>query len=126
MLYKSIAEATGTTINDKASNANTTFSTNKNKTGDELSALNIKEYKGGVNYYPVWIKHNPDGSNMQQDKFGVVRNHWYELTVTSISNLGNDKPTFEDPEDPDDPAVANIQVAAKIKPWTIVKQEVEL
>lgn len=126
VLYKSIAEATGTTINDKASNANTTFSTNKNKTGDELSALNIKEYKGGVNYYPVWIKHNPDGSNMQQDKFGVVRNHWYELTVTSISNLGNDKPTFEDPEDPDDPAVANIQVAAKIKPWTIVKQEVEL
>lgn len=123
VLYQCIATATG---DDLASAANTAFSTNKSKTGDELSKLGIKEYLGGVNYYPVWIKHNPNGSNMQQGKFGVVRNHWYELTVTSISNLGNDKPTFENPEDPDDPAVANIQVAAKIKPWTIVKQDVEL
>ena len=124
VLYQCIATATGNDNTAKAKAANKAFKTNKSET--DLSALGIKEYAGGVNYYPVWIKHNPDGSNMQQGKFGVVRNHWYELTVTSISNLGNDKPTFENPEDPDDPAVANIQVAAKIKPWTIVKQDVEL
>ena len=124
ILYYCIANATGADNSAKASDANTDFGTNKSET--DLSKLNIKEYKGGVNYYPVWIKHNPDGSNMQQDKFGVVRNHWYELTVTGISNLGNDKPTFENPDDPDDPAVANIQVAAKIKKWTVVKQNVEL
>lgn len=124
ILYRCIATATGADNSAKATAANTAFSTNKSET--DLSKLNIKEYAGGVNYYPVWIKHNPDGSNMQQDKFGVVRNHWYELTVTSISNLGNDKPTFENPDDPDDPAVANIQVAAKIKKWTVVKQNVEL
>ena len=124
ILYYCIANATGADNSAKASDANTDFGTNKSET--DLSKLNIKEYKGGVNYYPVWIKHNPDGSNMQQDKFGVVRNHWYELTVTGISNLGNDKPTFENPDDPDDPAVANIQVAAKIKEWTVVRQNVEL
>lgn len=124
ILYYCIANATGADNSAKASDANTDFGTNKSET--DLSKLNIKEYKGGVNYYPVWIKHNPDGSNMQQDKFGVVRNHWYELTVTGISNLGNDKPKFENPDDPDDPAVANIQVAAKIKKWTVVKQNVEL
>ena len=124
ILYYCIANATGADNSAKASDANTDFGTNKSET--DLSKLSIKEYKGGVNYYPVWIKHNPDGSNMQQDKFGVVRNHWYELTVTGISNLGNDKPKFENPDDPDDPAVANIQVAAKIKKWTVVKQNVEL
>lgn len=122
ILYKCIVEATGTTDNDKASSANTAFTSAKSAA---LPAA-IDEYTGGVNYYPVWIKHNPDGGNMEQDKYGVVRNHWYELTVTGISNLGNSKPTFDKPEDPDDAKVANIQVAAKIKPWTLVKQDVEL
>ena len=124
ILYRCIDKATGSSNTEKATAANAAFGTNKSET--DLSKLSIKEYDGGVNYYPVWIKHNPDGSNMQQDKFGVVRNHWYELTVTGISNLGNDKPTFENPDDPDDPAVANIQVAAKIKEWTVVRQNVEL
>lgn len=122
ILYRCIATATGADNSAKATAANTAFTTAKSAALPD----DIAEYTGGVNYYPVWIKHNPDGSNMQQDKFGVVRNHWYELTVTGISNLGNDKPTFENPDDPDDPAVANIQVAAKIKKWTVVKQNVEL
>ena len=122
ILYKCIVEATGTIDNDKASSANTAFTSAKSAA---LPAA-IDEYTGGVNYYPVWIKHNPDGGNMEQDKYGVVRNHWYELTVTGISNLGNSKPTFDKPEDPGDAKVANIQVAAKIKPWTLVKQDVEL
>lgn len=122
ILYKCIVEAKGTTDSDKASSANTAFGTAKSAA---LPAA-IDEYTGGVNYYPVWIKHNPDGGNMEQDKYGVVRNHWYELTVTGISNLGNSKPTFDKPEDPDDAKVANIQVAAKIKKWTVVKQNVEL
>ena len=104
ILYRCIDKATGSSNTEKATAANAAFGTNKSET--DLSKLSIKEYDGGVNYYPVWIKHNPDGSNMQQDKFGVVRNHWYELTVTGISNLGNDKPTFENPDDPNDPAVA--------------------
>ena len=123
ILYYCIANATGADNSAKATAANSAFTSAKSAA--ELPE-GVKEYKGGVNYYPVWIKHNPDGSNMQQDKFGVVRNHWYELTVTGISNLGNDKPKFENPDDPDDPAVANIQVAAKIKKWTVVKQNVEL
>lgn len=87
----------------------------------------IYKYKGGVCYYPVWIMHNPDATvAMQQDKYGVVRNHWYLLTVQSISELGNYKPTYDDPDNPDDPEKAKIQVQAKIKKWTLVKQNVNL
>lgn len=126
ILYKSIAEATGSSISEKASAANTEYTSNKGKSGAELDAIKVYEYTAGVSYYTAWVKHNPDGSNMQQDKFGVVRNHWYVLTVNSISGLGYHKPTFEDPEDPDDKAEANIQVAATIKAWTVVKQSVDL
>lgn len=126
ILYKSIAEATGSSISEKASAANTAFTSNKGKSGAELDAIKVYEYTAGVSYYTAWVKHNPDGSNMQQDKYGVVRNHWYVLTVNSISGLGYHKPTFKDPEDPDDKAEANIQVAATIKDWTVVKQSVDL
>lgn len=126
ILYKSIAEATGADNAAKATAANTAFTSNKGKSGAELDAIKVYEYTAGVSYYTAWVKHNPDGSNMQQDKFGVVRNHWYVLTVESISGLGYHKPTFEDPKDPDDKAEANIQVAATIKAWTVVKQQVNL
>lgn len=126
ILYKSIAEATGSSISEKASDANTAFASNKVKSGAELDAIKVYEYAAGVSYYTAWVQHNPNGSNMQQDKYGVVRNHWYVLTVNSISGLGYHKPTFKDPEDPDDKAEANIQVAATIKDWTVVKQSVDL
>ena len=126
ILYKSIAEATGASISDKASAANTAFASNKGKSGADLDAIKVYEYTNGVSYYTAWVQHNPNGSNMQQDKYGVVRNHWYVLTVNSISGLGYHKPTFKDPKDPDDKAEANIQVAATIKDWTVVKQQVDL
>ncbi len=126
ILYKSIAEAAGASISDKASAANTAFTSNKGKSGAALDAIKVYEYTAGVSYYTAWVQHNPDGSNMQQDKYGVVRNHWYVLTVSSISGLGYHKPTFKDPEDPDDKAEANIQVAATIKDWRVVKQSVDL
>lgn len=126
ILYKSIAEAEGESISEKASAANTAFTSNKTKSGADLDDIKVYEYTAGVSYYTAWVQHNPNGSNMQQDKYGVVRNHWYVLTVNSISGLGYHKPTFKDPEDPDDKAEANIQVAATIKDWTVVKQSVDL
>lgn len=127
ILYKSIAEATGSSINEKATAANNAFTSNKGKTSEtDLDGIKVYKYSDGISYYTAWVKHNPDGGNMEEGKFGVVRNHWYVLTVNSISGLGYHKPTFENPEDPDDPTVSNIQVAATIKPWTIVKQGVDL
>lgn len=86
----------------------------------------IQTYTKGVCYYTAWIKHNPNGTTMQQDKYGVVRNFWYELTVDNIKKLGYSKPTYEDPKTPDDKAEASIQVKVNIKKWRVVKQNLDL
>lgn len=114
-LYKAIATNPGA----NAATVNTAFTNN-------ASDDDIQTYAEGYCYYTAWIKHNPDGGYMQQDKYGVVRNFWYELTVNSIKKLGYSKPTYKNPTDPDDKAEASIQVQVNIKKWRWVKQNVDL
>lgn len=114
-LYKAIATANP---GADAAAVNTAF-TNGNEDG-------IQTYTKGDCYYTAWIKHNPGGTTMQQDKYGVVRNFWYELTVNSIKKLGYSKPTYKEPKDHDDKAEASIQVQVNIKKWRWVKQNVDL
>lgn len=116
-LYKAIA----TNKDDKAETVNTDFT--KSMSGNDED---IQTYDKGYCYYTTWIKHNPGGTYMQQDKYGVVRNFWYELTVNSIKKLGYSKPTYKDPTDPDDKAEASIQVKVNIKKWRLVKQTTDL
>lgn len=114
-LYKAIA----TNTDHDPKTVNTAFQ-------DPEIDKDIQTYTKGVCYYTAWIKHNPNGTTMQQDKYGVVRNFWYELTVDNIKKLGYSKPTYEDPKTPDDKAEASIQVQVKIKKWRLVKQNVDL
>lgn len=115
-LYKAIATANP---GADAAAVNTAFTKKGNEDG-------IQTYTKGDCYYTAWIKHNPGGTTMQQDKYGVVRNFWYELTVNSIKKLGYSKPTYKDPKDHDDKAEASIQVQVNIKKWRWVKQNVDL
>lgn len=115
-LYKAIATAN---TGDDAAAVNAAF-----KTGNEDG---IQTYEKGYCYYTAWIKHNPTSTvTMEQDKYGVVRNFWYELKVSSIKKLGYSKATYEDPNTPDDKAEASIQVKVNIKKWRLVKQNVNL
>lgn len=114
-LYKAIA----TNTDHDPKTVNTAFQ-------DPEIDKDIQTYTKGVCYYTAWIKHNPNGTTMQQDKYGVVRNFWYELTVDNIKKLGYSKPTYKNPTDPDDKAEASIQVQVKIKKWRLVKQNVDL
>ena len=116
-LYKAIATANP---GADAAAVNAAFRTNAN---DD----DIQTYKEGYCYYTAWIKHNPTSKiYLEQDKYGVVRNFWYELTVNSIKKLGYSKPTYKNPTDPDDKAEASIQVQVNIKKWRWVKQNVDL
>lgn len=114
-LYKAIA----TNTDGKAATVNTAFKANENDP-------DIQTYEKGYCYYTAWIKHNPNGTTMQQDKYGVVRNFWYELKVDNIKKLGYSKPTYKAPKDPDDKAEASIQVKVNIKKWRLVKQSMDL
>lgn len=122
ILYYTIDKASNKSTDDTNIEAiNTAFTTNKTTV-----PADVHTYTEGYCYYTAWIKHNPNGSHMEAGKFGTVRNHWYELAVTAIKGLGSYEPTYEDAEDPDEEAKANIQVEAKIKKWVLVKQDVTL
>lgn len=117
-LYKAIA----TNKDDKAETVNTDFTKSMSENDKD-----IQTYENGYCYYTAWIKHNPTSKiYLEQDKYGVVRNFWYELTVNSIKKLGYSQPTYKEPTDPDDKAEAAIQVQVNIKKWRVVKQNVDL
>lgn len=117
-LYKAIA----TNKDDRAETVNTDFTKSMSENDKD-----IQTYKNGYCYYTAWIKHNPTSKiYLEQDKYGVVRNFWYELTVNSIKKLGYSQPTYKEPTAPDDKEEAAIQVQVNIKKWRLVKQDVDL
>ena len=103
--------------------------------------LRIACYKGGEAYYPVLIKHFGDdltpwtasgtesypGSEAEKNwlgRYGVLRNNWYKVNVTGISNLGD--PIIEEVTGPDDPTQAYISVEINVLSWAVRTQNVEL
>lgn len=101
--------------------------------------LTIAYYQGGVAYYTTLIKHFGDSetpwngnvgynSNNENDylgRYGVLRNTWYQLTVTGLKNIGS--PEVPDvTTDYDDPGKQYISVDINILPWAVRTQEVVL
>ena len=107
--------------------------------------LTISYYKGGVAYYPVLIKHfgdtetpwtmptggvlesypDPNAANHWLGRSGVLRNTWYTVNVTGLTNIG-----FCEVPDAgvryDDPLNQYIAVEIHILPWATRSQDVDL
>ena len=110
----------------------------------------INYYKGGRTYYwsrpikhfgdyytPIYKDGQPadyyesandyDAPN-HLGRYGVVRNNWYELNITSVSGPGYPEipeiPT--DPEDPDDPGEGYVKMEINILSWAKREQNVDL
>lgn len=114
---------------------------------DNAQALQIECYDNGLAYYPVNIKHfgdvytswtapttgdlnisypNTDGqaANKWLGRYGVLRNNWYQIDVTDVTNIGySDVPVITDP---DDPVARYISVKINILSWAVRKQSVIL
>ena len=106
--------------------------------------LNIECYDGGMSYYPVLIKHFGDdltpwtsadveggvsypGTNGERDwlgRYGVLRNNWYQINVTKISNLGS--ATVPEITGPNDPTNSYISVQINVLSWAKRTQNVDL
>ena len=94
---------------------------------DILTSINSKtmsQWTDGKCYYYVDVEHFGAGGA----EIGVVRNHWYDISLKSIKGLGT--PVFDPTKDitPDKPEEENYYVAAEIKilKWKMVTQEVDL
>ena len=98
----------------------------------------IATYLDGVTYYIARIKHfnelTPwtagEGYGTKNDKYlgryGVLRNNWYDLSVTSISGLGYPDVPEVKPAVPDDENEQYINVEVKILSWAKRSQQIKL
>ena len=98
----------------------------------------IATYLDGVTYYIARIKHfnelTPwtagEGYGIKNDKYlgryGVLRNNWYDLSVTSISGLGYPDVPEVKPTVPDDENERYINVEVKILSWAKRSQSIDL
>lgn len=124
---------------------------------NNLTKVNSKEitkYKDGVSYYAARIKHfgddftpwnngetpGPSATNgvYPTDKrdenylgrYGVLRNNWYDLNVTSIATVGEVSieavNNEENDDDPDDELESYITLQINILSWAKRSQNVEL
>ena len=98
----------------------------------------IATYLDGVTYYIARIKHfneltpwtagKPYGTENGKylGRYGVLRNNWYDLSVTSISGLGYPDVPEVKPTVPDDENEQYINVEVKILDWAKRSQQIKL
>ena len=128
------------TLNTKLGLDNTETDANGNP------KVGIKTYENGECYYIARIKHfngltpwNP-GDKTYKDpllsdadnnakflgRYGVLRNNWYDLTVSKVSAPGYPDVPAVNPDVPDDEDTKYINVEVKILDWAKRTQEIEL
>ena len=102
--------------------------------------VGLSTFASGVSYYVARVKHFGDyltkweagndtyGSNNANwlDRYGVLRNNWYELSVNSVSGPGYPDVPKVNPTDPDDENEQYINVEVKILDWAKRSQDVNL
>lgn len=119
-------------------NINKKLGFKKTKTGDV--EVGLSTFAGGVSYYIARVKHFGDyltkweagndtygGNNANWlGRYGVLRNNWYELTVSSVSGPGYPDVPKVNPTDPDDVNDQYINVEVKILDWAKRSQSIDL
>lgn len=93
---------------------NVTWDDSKKDDNEYLANHSIKKYDGGICYYEAPIETTGSGQT-------IVRNNWYQLTVSKVSKLGTPTPALEPDETP-----AKLIIEAKIQPWTVQINDIEL
>ena len=105
---------------------------------NETKKVGISTYAGGESHYIARIKHFGDvltpwssggyGSDNLSflGRYGMLRNNWYELTVSSVSGPGYPSVPEVKPNTPDDEDDKYISVSVKILKWAKRTQDVKL
>lgn len=104
------------------------------------AAVGLSTFESGVSYYIARVKHFGDyltkweAGNETYDnnninwlgRYGVLRNNWYELSVSSVSGPGYPDVPKVNPTDPDDVNDQYINVEVKILDWAKRSQSIDL
>lgn len=103
------------------------------------AAVGLSTFESGVSYYIARVKHfnaltpwKPGDLTYDKNnanwlgRYGVLRNNWYELSVSSVSGPGYPDIPKVNPTDADDENKQFINVEVKILDWAMRKQVIEL
>lgn len=103
------------------------------------AAVGLSTYESGVSYYVARVKHFNEltpwapgndtyaGNNANWlGRYGVLRNNWYELSVSSVSGPGYPDVPKVNPTDHDDVNDQYINVEVKILDWAKRSQSIDL
>ena len=118
-------------------------STPEEQAGDIVDAFNVKKnavtthgadrhgtvsyYVGGVNYYPIMIKHDDSGDVYNElGEFGVVRNSVYDVNISRVNNPGYPNIPEPDPGTKDEEEDTYLSIRINVNPWTWYTQTEEL
>lgn len=110
---------------------------NTEKDANNNPKVGIKTYENGECYYIARIKHfnelTPWASGQTYTdnakflgRYGVLRNNWYDLTVSKVSAPGYPDVPVVNPETPDDEDTKYINVEVKILDWAKRSQSIDL
>ena len=84
----------------------------------------VSYYKGGVNYYPIMIKHDDtDQVYNEYGEFGVVRNSVYDVHISKVNNPGYPNIPEPDPGTKDEDEDNYLSIRINVNPWTWYTQE---
>ena len=111
---------------------------NTEKDANNNPKVGIKTYENGECYYIARIKHfnelTPWASGQAYGtdnatflgRYGVLRNNWYDLTVSKVSAPGYPDVPVVNPETSDDEDTKYINVEVKILDWAKRSQSIDL
>ncbi len=93
-------------------------------------------YVDGLMYYSIPIEHlnndyqYPDAQEIKlfEGNYGIVRNHWYQISLASLSNVG--KGIWDEEEviipDPTEPQSYYVEADIQLLSWKMVQQSADL
>ena len=98
-----------------------------NKILANKNSIGARIWSSGKTYYYTDIKHE-ESAEETKGKFGVVRNHIYDIAITSVAGLGTPVLNPDEKIVPQHPKNDDTYLAARINilSWRVVKQNVDL
>ena len=93
---------------------------------DDIEKFTAEVRTDGKAYYYIPIYHL--GSTNSVAEYGVVRNHWYQVTLNKINGLGTPVYKADKTIDPTTPEYNDTYLAARVNvlQWRVVSQKVDL
>ena len=106
---------------------------NENDYSDIVAGTEV--FTNGYCYYQIPIEHLQSGDDPTSDteeenpiRYGVVRNHWYQLKVSGVKHIGEPvyNPGNPIPEIPEKDAAHYLAATIHVLSWHVVEQDVTL